>query len=344
MVYAALSLYYSYLRGHAFLRVLQRRKTVWLKKVDMTSLAVSMQSLTKDFSTVRALDHLSLEIPKGIIYGFLGPNGAGKTTTIHILLGLLEPTEGVARVLGLDTSRQGPEVRAQVGALLEHPGLYEQLSALDNLEFYARVWRISPHERRGRIRELLSQMGLWERRRERVVQWSKGMQQKLAVARCLLHRPAIVYLDEPTAGLDVVAANGLRDVLASLANEDGVTVFLTTHNMAEAERLCDEVAVIRDGRLVAVGEPRKLQQQATTPSVVVIGRGITPEAAELARAFPGALAVEVKEDQLTLKLEEETDIAPLVRDLVSAGIEIEEVVRKRASLEDVFLRLMEEEG
>lgn len=309
----------------------------------MTSIAISMQSLTKDFPSVRALDHLSLEIPKGIIYGFLGPNGAGKTTTIHILLGLIEPTEGVAKVLGFDTSREGPEVRAQTGALLEHPGLYEQLSARDNLEFYARVWRIPAHERQVRIEELLNQMGLWERRNERVVQWSKGMQQKLAVARCLLHRPAIVYLDEPTAGLDVVAANGLRDTLASLANEDGVTVFLSTHNMAEAERLCDEVAVIRDGRLVAVGEPRKLQQQATTPRAVIIARGITPEAAELARAHPGVLAVEVAEDKLTLKLEEGTDTAPLIRDLVAAGIEIEEVVKDRASLEDVFLRLMEEE-
>ncbi len=309
----------------------------------MTSIAISMQSLTKDFPSVRALDHLSLEIPKGIIYGFLGPIGAGKTTTIHILLGLIEPTEGVAKVLGFDTSREGPEVRAQTGALLEHPGLYEQLSARDNLEFYARVWRIPAHERQVRIEELLNQMGLWERRNERVVQWSKGMQQKLAVARCLLHRPAIVYLDEPTAGLDVVAANGLRDTLASLANEDGVTVFLSTHNMAEAERLCDEVAVIRDGRLVAVGEPRKLQQQATTPRAVIIARGITPEAAELARAHPGVLAVEVAEDKLTLKLEEGTDTAPLIRDLVAAGIEIEEVVKDRASLEDVFLRLMEEE-
>ena len=326
-----------------FLFAYSRVAIQWLKKVDMTSVAISMKSLTKDFPSVRALDHLSLEIPKGTIYGFLGPNGAGKTTTIHILLGLFEPTEGVAKVLGFDTSREGPEVRAQVGALLEHPGVYEQLSARDNLEFYARVWRIAAHERQVRIEELLNQMGLWERRNERVVQWSKGMQQKLAVARCLLHRPAIVYLDEPTAGLDVVAANGLRDTLASLANEDGVTVFLTTHNMAEAERLCDEVAVIRDGRLVAVGEPGKLQQQATTPRAVIIARGITPEVAELARAHPGVLAVEVGEDQLSLKLEEGTDTAPLIRDLISAGMQIEEVVKERASLEDVFLRLMEEE-
>jgi len=204
----------------------------------MTETAIRIENLTRDFETVRAVDSLSLEVPAGIIFGFLGPNGAGKTTTINLLLGLLEPTEGRAEVLGFDTRTQPDEVRTRSGALLEHPGVYEQLSAEDNLEFYGRIWRMPAAERKARIKELLTHMGVWERRKERVGTWSKGMKQKLALARAMLHRPALVFLDEPTAGLDVVAAATVRDDLEALAAREGVTVFLTTHNMAEAERLC----------------------------------------------------------------------------------------------------------
>jgi ABC-2 type transport system ATP-binding protein len=309
----------------------------------MTETAIRIEDLTRDFSSIRALDSLSLEMSAGTIFGFLGPNGAGKTTTINLLLGLLDPTDGRVEVLGFDTRTHADQVRARTGALLEHSGLYEQLSGEDNLEFYGRIWRLPTAERRARIKELLTQMGVWERRKERVGKWSRGMKQKLALARALLHRPPLVLLDEPTAGLDVVAASAVRDNLTTLAAQEGVAVFLTTHNMAEAERLCDEVAVIRDGRLVAVGEPRKLQQQATTPRAVIVARGITPEIAELARAHPGVMDVEIGKDRLSLKLEEATDTAPLVSQLIAAGIEIEEVVKDKASLEDVFLRLMEEE-
>ena len=194
-------------------------------------------------------------MPPGIIFGFLGPNGSGKTTTINMLLGLLEPTDGRAEVQGFDTRTQAGEIRACTGALLEHHGLYEQLSAEDNLEFYGRIWRLPPAERQARIKGLLTRMGVWERRKERVEVWSRGMKQKLALARALMHRPLLVFLDEPTAGLDAVSAAELRDGLADLAASEGVTVFLTTHNMAEAERLCAQVGVIRQGSLVAVGHP-----------------------------------------------------------------------------------------
>jgi len=167
-----------------------------------TEPAIRAEKLTRVFGAVRALDGLDLEVPPGIVFGFLGPNGAGKTTTIRLLLGLLEPSGGRAAVLGLDTRSGADGIRDRSGALLEHHGLYERLSAEDNLAFYARAWRLSGDARRRRIRELLESLGLWERRAEPVGRWSRGMKQKLAVARALLHRPSLLFLDEPTAGLD----------------------------------------------------------------------------------------------------------------------------------------------
>jgi ABC-2 type transport system ATP-binding protein len=314
----------------------------------MTDVAIRMQNLTREFGQngglVRAVDGLSLDVPSGIVFGFLGPNGAGKTTTIRLLLGLLEPTQGCAEVLGYDTRAQADQVRTYTGALLEHTGLYEQLSAEDNLEFYGRAFRMSAGERRVRIKELLTDMELWERRKERVAKWSRGMKQKLAlVARALLHRPPLVLLDEPTAGLDVMAAVAVRDDLAALAAREGVTVFLTTHNMAEAERLCSQVAVIREGRLMALGHPDVLRARAGGPHIEIVGRGFTESALALLRARPEVAAVEARNGHLIIDLRAETDAAPLVSLLVGAGVQVEEVRRGKASLEEVFVTLMEEE-
>ena len=309
----------------------------------MTETAIRIENLTRDFETVRAVDGLSLEVPAGIIFGFLGPNGAGKTTTINLLLGLLEPTSGRAEVLGFDTRTQADKARTCTGALLEHPGVYEQLTAEDNLEFYGRVWRMPAAERQARIKELLTNMELWERRKERAGTWSKGMKQKLALARAMLHRPPLVFLDEPTAGLDVVSAVAVREDLESLAARGGVTVFLTTHNMAEVERLCAQVAVIRAGKLVAVGHPDQLRARAGGPRVEIVGRGFSESALALLRGRPEVAAAVVQNGHLEIDLRQETDTAPLVSLMVSAGVQVEEVRRGKASLEEVFLTLMEEE-
>ena len=308
----------------------------------MTEIAIRTENLTRDFDTVRAVDGLSLEVPKGIVFGFLGPNGSGKTTTIRLLLGLLEPTGGRAEVLGFDTRMQAGAVRERAGALLEHHGLYERLSAEDNLEFYGRINRMSRAERQARIKELLTDLGLWERREERVGTWSRGMKQKLAVARVLLHRPSLIFLDEPTAGLDPIAAAALHDDLESLAAREGVTVFLTTHNMSEAEKLCGLVGVIRQGKLLAVGHPDTLRAQAGGPRVEIVGRGFSENVLALLRAQPEVSAAERQNGRLSLHLCAETDIAPLVRLMVSAGVEVEQVRKGKASLEEVFLTLMEE--
>jgi len=309
----------------------------------MSGTAIRIENLTRDFGPVRAVDDLSLEVPTGIIFGFLGPNGSGKTTTINLLLGLLEPTDGRAEVLGFDIGTHGDEIRSRTGALLEDDGLYEQLSAEDNLEFYGRVWCLPAAERRARIKELLTHMGVWERRKERVGKWSRGMKQKLALARALMHRPPLVFLDEPTAGLDVVAATELRDDLAALADQEGVTIFLTTHNMAEAERLCTQVGVISQGKLLAVGHPDELRARAGSPQVEIIGRGFNENVLSLLRARPEVAAIEGQDNHLSIHLREEIDTAPLVSLLVSAGAQVEEVRKGQASLEEAFIALMEEE-
>jgi ABC-2 type transport system ATP-binding protein len=308
----------------------------------MTKIAIRIENLTRKFEKVIAVDGLSLEVPTGIIFGFLGPNGAGKTTTIHLLLGLLEPTYGRAVVLGFDTQTQAGEIRTHSGALLEHPGLYEQLSAEDNLEFYGRVWGLPTRERRDRNKELLTHIGLWERRKERISTWSRGMKQKLALSRALLHCPSLVFLDEPTAGLDALAAAAVRDDLENLAANEGVTVFLTTHNLVEAESLCNQVAVIRDGKLVAIGHPDELRERASSPCLEIFGRGFNENVLNLLRVHPDVVAAGIQNEHLVIDLIEGADLANLVSLIVSAGVQVEEVHRGHASLEAVFLTLMEE--
>lgn len=308
----------------------------------MTAITISIENLSRDFGTVRAVDNLSLEVPRGIVFGFLGPNGSGKTTTIRLLLGLLEPTEGRAEVLGFDTRSHSHEVRQRTGALLEHPGLYERLSAEDNLEFYGRVWRLPTARRRSRIKELLSNLGLWQRRHESVGRWSRGMKQKLAVARAMLHCPPLIFLDEPTAGLDPVAAAALRDDLQEMVAREGVTVFLTTHNLVEAEKLCHQTGVIRQGKLLAVGHPDELRSQAGGPRIEIVGRGFTQKLLDGLRSQPLVSSAQIQGDRLTIILHKQTSAAPLVSMLVHAGVQIEEVRKGSASLEEVFLTLMQQ--
>jgi ABC-2 type transport system ATP-binding protein len=302
--------------------------------------AICTQDLTRDFGPLRAVDGLSLEVPSGAIFGFLGPNGSGKTTTIRLLLGLLEPTRGTAMVLGRDARTDPAGIREHCGALLEHSGLYERLSAQDNLDFYARVWHLPPAARRERVRELLTGLGLWDRRREIVGGWSRGMRQKLAVARALLHHPALVFLDEPTAGLDPIAAAALREDLTTLARREGVTVFLTTHNLAEAEKLCDRVGVIRGGRLLAVGRPDELRARARKDRMEVTGRGLDARIVGLLEAQPVVESASLTGDRVVLQVSDGLDTAPLVSLLVREGVAIDEVRKGGADLEEAFLALV----
>lgn len=297
---------------------------------------IRTDELTCAFGALRAVDRLSIQVPAGSLFGFLGPNGSGKTTTIRLLLGLLRPAGGSARVLGLDPASEAHEIRRQAGVLLEHDGIYERLSARENLEFHARVRRLPRPLAAGRIREMLERFGLWDRREEVPVRWSRGMRQKLALARALLHRPPLIFLDEPTAGLDPAASASLRQDLTGLAAQEGVTVFLTTHNLAEAGELCSAVAVIHHGRLVAQGPPDELRRRSR---LRITGRGFTSELLERLRAMPQLTRVHLEPGALLLDLGPEAEPSPLVRFLVEGGAAIEEVRKENATMEEVFLHL-----
>ncbi len=306
---------------------------------------IHTEHLSRFFGKVKAVDDLTLEVPAGIVFGFLGPNGAGKTTTIHLLLGLLEPTRGKASVLGFDTRIHADNIRARCGTLLEFAGLYERMSAEDNLDFYGRIYHMSAPDRRARIKELLAHLDLWDRRKDQVGKWSRGMKQKLAVARALFHRPPLIFLDEPTAGFDPVAAAALRDDLAGLVAREGVTVFLNTHNLTEAEKLCAQVGVIRQGKLLVVGSPDELRVREGGPQAEIVGCGFSEQMVSLLRARPEVAKAELHggSSHLIIELRGEEKIAPLVNLIVQSGGEIEEIRRGKASLEDVFLTLMEEQ-
>ncbi|MDX1579307.1 MAG: ABC transporter ATP-binding protein [Gemmatimonadota bacterium] len=310
---------------------------------DRDSHAIRTSGLTRDFPGVRAVDGLTLEVPRGAIFGFLGRNGAGKTTTIRLLLGLIESTEGEARVLGFDPATEAREIRRRSGVLLESAGLLERLTARQNLDLYGRIGRLPRPVRAARIQELLERIGLWERRDEPVKSWSRGMRQRLAIARALIHRPSLIFLDEPTAGLDPVSAAEVRDDLLRLAVRSRVTVFLTTHNLAEAERLCDRVAVVRRGRLLSVGAPAEIGTRNTLPRVRVRGRGLTPNVLSLLVERAEVAAVEDEAGGAVVSLADEGGVPRLVTFLVRLGVELEEVTPIGNTLEDGILSLFRQD-
>ncbi|MFC1490143.1 ATP-binding cassette domain-containing protein [Candidatus Latescibacterota bacterium] len=318
----------------------------------MTEPIIRIENLIRDFGTVRAVDSLSLEVPPGIVFGFLGPNGAGKTTTIRLMLGLLSPTSGKIEVLGKDIISDSDYIRENTGALLEHNGLYERLSATENLDFFGRIWHIPSGKRQNRIKTLLSHFDLWERRNDKVGTFSRGMKQKLAVARAILHNPRLVFLDEPTAGLDPVASAQLREDIARLAKDVGTTVFLTTHNLTEADKICNRIAVINKGKLVTTGIPDELKEQQSRQRVRITGKGFSEnsEPSELMKkvilmmkARDYISNVTLQNDTLHIDLTDNANIFPINRLLISEGVDIEEIMKEKVSLEEVFLKIMEEE-
>ena len=245
-------------------------------------------------------------------------------------------------MLGFDTRTQANKIRTHSGALLEFAGLYERMTAEDNLDLYGRIYHMRPSGRKARIKELLAHLDLWDRRKEQVGKWSRGMKQKLAVARALFHHPKLIFLDEPTAGFDPVAAVALRADLSTLVAREGATVFLNTHNLTEAEKLCAQVGVIRNGKLLMVGSPDQLRMGKANPHVEISGRGFTEEILASLRRRPEVAGVRQENGKLLLELRGEAETSPLVTLIVQSGGEIEEVSRGESSLEDVFLTLMKE--
>lgn len=303
----------------------------------MTDVALEMRNLSRRFGKVLAVDRLSLTIARGEVFGFLGPNGAGKTTTVRMLACLIAPSGGEAWVNGHKVGVDDMKIRREVGILTETPGLYERLSARLNLEIYARLYGVK--DVAGQVERYLRLLELWERRDEPAGTFSKGMRQKLALARALLHEPPILFLDEPTAALDPAAAKTVRDFIETLKGE-GRTIFLCTHNLAEAERLCDRIAVFRQ-RLIAVDTPDALRRQLFGRQVAVRLRTMSPAFAQVVRELDFVQGLEVRDSEMQIRLTDPDAQNPLiVRRLVEAGAEVQYIAEVKHSLEDVYLSLV----
>jgi ABC-2 type transport system ATP-binding protein len=289
---------------------------------------------------ILAVDRLTLEVQPGEVFGFLGPNGAGKTTTVRMLAGLIGPSAGRAWVNGLAIGRDDTAIRRSVGLLTESPGLYERLSAEQNLAIFARLYEVS--DVAGQVEKYLRLLGLWERRKDVAGSFSKGMKQKLAIARALLHEPQLVFLDEPSSGLDPEAAKLVRDFIAELKSE-GRTIFLCTHNLAEADHLCDRIGIFKT-RLITVDTPAHLRQQLYGRRVVFHLAQVEPTWVERVRALPFVREVQVVDAKLVIALDQpELQNPVIVRSLVEAGADIRFVGELRHSLEDVYLKLVRDE-
>lgn len=298
---------------------------------------IQTENLTRRFGTTTAVDRLTLDVGEGEVFGFLGPNGAGKTTTVRMLTTLIAPSGGSAIVNGHRVGQDDINIRRSVGILTEVPGMYDNLSAERNLQIYASLYEV--REPAKQVEKYLRMLELWERRDDPAATFSKGMKQKLAIARALIHEPRTVFLDEPTAGLDPAAARTVREFIEELKGE-GRTIFLTTHNLDEAERLCDRIGVMR-GCLLALDTPaalrRRLFGQHVRFQIANLAEGLRGVAAGLpfvreARLADGALLVDVADP--------ERDNPALVAALVGAGAQIQYVQPALASLEDVYLQLV----
>lgn len=299
--------------------------------------AITVQELSKSFKTVLAVDRLSFTVETGEIFGLLGPNGAGKTTTIRMLSALIGPTSGKAWVAGHEIGKQDQEIRRNIGILTESPGLYDQLSAARNLTFYGEMYEVKDIP--GQVERYLRMLGLWERRFEPVATFSKGMRQKLAIARALLHEPKVLFLDEPTSGLDPEAARMVRQFIADL-KEEGRTIVMCTHNLDEADRLCDRIAVFKS-RLLALDTPTALRRKLFGRSVVFHLRQAGPLYAQTLSQFEYVQSAKVVDNKILVSLDDpEVHNPELIRTLVQAGAEIQFVGELRQRLEDVYLQLV----
>ena len=302
---------------------------------------VRAEKLTKRFGDLTAVDAIDLEVREGEVFGFLGPNGAGKTTTLRLLCALIAPTSGTAEIAGFRLGRDDPKIRATVGILTEQPGLYERQSAWDNLVFYATLYGLARSVASAQAERYLRLMGLWERRREPVVTFSRGMKQKMAIARAALHEPRVLFLDEPTTGLDPDAAKTVREFIVALRGE-GRTVFLCTHNLDEADRLCDRIAFFRQS-VIRIDTPDHLRAELYGRSTE-IRLMPTPRAEDLVRvqSVVGVREAHLENGSIIVSAADPLRTNPLlVRALVDGGAQIAYVIERKVHLEDVYLSIVE---
>ena len=298
---------------------------------------IHTENLTKKFGNVIAVENLNLDIKEGEVFGFLGPNGAGKTTTVRMLSSLIGPTSGTATVAGFAVGKQDIEIRRNVGLLTETPGMYDNLSAETNLRIFAELYEVKDIS--GQVEKYLKMLGLWERRSDAAGTFSKGMKQKLAIARALLHEPRLLFLDEPTSGLDPEAAHLVREFITELKRE-GRTIFLCTHNLDEADRLCDRVGVFKT-RLLVLDSPAALRKSVFGRKVVIHLRNADENLAGAVRRLEYVNDVKVVENKLVVQLDDPDLHNPeMIRVLVNASADIQFIGELRYSLEEVYLQLV----
>lgn len=303
------------------------------------SVMIELFNLTKKFNNLTAVEGLCIQVNKGAILGFLGPNGAGKTTTIRMLAGIIAPTKGYAVVAGIRTDKEVEKLHEVIGLLTETPGFYERLTARENLLYFARFYDIDPDSQ---VDKYLQRMGLWERRNDKVVIFSKGMKQRLALARALVHEPEVLFLDEPTAGHDPKSAKEVRELIMKL-REGGRTIFLSTHNLEEAELLCDRIAVFRT-RLVVIDTPHNLRNSLFQRQVIVELEKVSEKIINAVKNLDFVLNVEKDGKQLTIELRDFDKSRPeLVKCIVESNGKIQSVLEKKHSLEEIYLTLIKEE-
>jgi ABC-2 type transport system ATP-binding protein len=299
------------------------------------------EKLTKRFGSLTAVNGVDLEVREGEVFGYLGPNGAGKTTTLRLLCALIAPTSGTAEVAGFRLGRDDTKIRAAVGILTEQPGMYERQSAWDNLVFFGTLYGLDRATAHSQAERFLRLMGLWERRSESVATFSRGMKQKMAIARSALHEPRILFLDEPTTGLDPDAAKTVREFIVALRGE-GRTVFLCTHNLDEADRLCDRIAFFRH-KVIRIDTPDQLRAElygrATEFRLLPHPR---PEDLVRVKAVPGVRDAHLENGSIIVQTPDPHSTNPLlVRALVEGGAEIAFVTERKPHLEEVYLRIVE---
>lgn len=304
---------------------------------------IETQSLTRKFGDLVAVDNLTLKVNEGEVFGFLGPNAAGKTTTVRMLCCLISKTSGKARIgnFEVDSEKDCLEIRKMVGLLPENVGLYDNLSAYKNLDFYGKLYEVPANKRQTNIERLLRLLGIWERRDDAVGTFSKGTKQKIAIARALIHEPQVLFLDEPTANLDPEASKTVRDFILELKKEKR-TIFMNTHNLDEAGRICDRIAILKT-KLIAVGSPEDLERGTSTRKTVIHLEAISDVILAAVNRLNMVKNVRASDNKLIVDLDNpEKDNPQLVRTIVNAGGNIQYVTELRSSLEDVYLKLIRE--
>jgi ABC-2 type transport system ATP-binding protein len=301
------------------------------------------ERLTKTFGSVTAIQDFTLEIPDGCIFGLLGPNGAGKTTTMRMLSCLIQPSSGKAHIDSYDINKKGDaqKIRGMIGLLPEVPGLYETLGAYKNLDYYGQLYGVSKTQRDESIRKTLTNLDLWDRRNEPVGGFSKGMKQKIAIARALIHDPKYVFLDEPTASLDPMASKIVREYILELKNR-GKTILINTHNLSEAERICDMVALVKN-KTVKIGNPKELARGLFTRTISITIQKIPSTLLKDIESLDLVSQAQVKGNQLILNVRNPEEDNPKVLSwLLKQGLQVQFVTEEEHSLEDVYLKLIEE--